>query len=341
MQFMIPIPAAFRSTLRNALQLAGLMGIVAALFAPPQACAQAAPRITSAQIDTWMTELSNWGRWGKDDHRGTLNLITPQKQREAAKLVHEGVSVSLAHTLEKEKSEENPRPIEQKMTIDDGGHATDLYTIWYHGSTITHIDSLCHYSYQGKLYNGFSREKYVTESGCAMNGVENQKNGYFTRGILVDLPLMKGVDYLEPATPIYPADLEAWEKYAGIKIGSGDALFLRTGRWVRRAKIGSWNLARNAAGYDASVLPWLKKRGVALLGNDAVNDVQPSGVEGVGRPIHQVAIAAMGLPLIDVMDLEAVAGEAAKRHRWEFLLTFAPVPMPGGTGFPINPIATF
>jgi kynurenine formamidase len=149
------------------------------------------------------------------------------------------------------------------------------------------------------------------------------------------------VPYLEPGTAVTPSDLEAWEKYAGITIGSGDAVFLRTGRWALRAKNGPWNVAANAAGWHASVLPWLKQRDVALLGNDGVQDVQPSGVDGSPRPIHQVAIVAMGLPLIDVMDLEAVSVEAARRRKWEFLVTAAPVPVPGGTGFPINPIATF
>ena len=93
-------------------------------------------------------------------------------------------------------------------------------------------------------------------------------------------------------------------------------------------------MARDAAGFHASVMPWLKQRDVALLGNDAVNDVQPSRVEGNGRPIHQLAIVAMGLPLVDVMDLEAAAETAARLKRWEFLLTAAPVPVPGGTGFP-------
>ena len=95
---------------------------------------------------------------------------------------------------------------------------------------------------------------------------------------------MKSVPYLEPGAAVYAADLEAWEKYAGLKIGSGDALFLRTGRWVLRAAKGPWNVAANAAGFHASVMPWLKQRDVALLGNDGVNDVQPSGVEGSPRP---------------------------------------------------------
>ena len=134
-----------------------------------------------------------------------------------------------------------------------------------------------------------------------------------TRGIIVDLPRMKNVPYLEPGTPVYASDLEAWEKYAGITIGSGDALFLRTGRWAQRAlKKARGTSRRNAAGFHASVMPWLKQRDVALLGNDAVNDVQPSGVEGTPRPIHQLAIVALGLPLVDVMDLEAAAETAAR-----------------------------
>src|SRR5260370_3921341 len=318
-----------------------LMRIAALACVVVAVSAQTPTRVTREQVEKWMTEISNWGRWGKDDQRGTLNLITPEKRRQAVRLVRDGISVSLAHTLDKEKFPDNRRPIGQQMTLDDGGHALDLYTIGYHGSTITHIDALCHYSVAGKLYNGYVREGKVNESGCGILGIENQKDGIVTRGILVDLRRLKGVPYLEPGTPVYPSDLEAWEKYARIKISSGDALFLRTGRWVRRAKLGPWNVATSAAGFDASVMPWLKQRDVALLGNDAVEDVQPSGIEGVARPIHQLAIVALGLPLIDVMDLEAVSDAAAQRHRWEFLVTLSAVPVPGGTGFPVHPIATF
>lgn len=302
---------------------------------------QGGPVVTKEDVTKWMTELSNWGRWGKEDQRGTLNLITPAKRKQALQLVRDGISVSLAHTIDKDKAADSPRPLGQQMTLDAGGHAMDLYTIWYHGSVITHIDALCHYSHEGKLYNGFDRSKIADGPGCPENGVENQKDGIMTRGILVDLPLMRGVPYLEPGTPVYPADLEAWEKFANLKIGSGDAVFLRTGRWAQRAQKGPWNVARDAAGFHAAVMPWLKRRDIALLGNDAVNDVQPSRVEGNGRPIHQLAIVAMGLPLVDVMDLEAVAAQAAKLKRWEFLLMAAPAPVLGGTGFPLNPIATF
>ena len=122
--------------------------------------------LTVEQVDRWMADLSNWGRWGKDDQRGTLNLITPAVAKEALELARDGVSVSLAHTIDKVPAPDSPRPIGQQMTLDAAGHAMDLYTIWYHGSVITHIDSLCHYSFENKIYNGFDRSKIAEGVGC-------------------------------------------------------------------------------------------------------------------------------------------------------------------------------
>lgn len=328
------------SAMRTLLVVVTAVALVSVMQAQPQP-ASAVPKVTDGDIKTWMGTLSNWGRWGKDDQRGTLNLITPTVRKQALQLVREGTAVSLAHTVDKAAAPDSPRPLGQQMTLDAAGHAMDLFTIWYHGSVITHIDSLCHYSHENKIYNGFDRAKIAEGVGCPDNGVENQKDGIMTRGILVDLPLLKKLPYLAEGTPVTVADLEAWEKFVGVKIRAGDAVFLRTGRWAQRAEKGPWNVARSSAGFHASVMPWLKQRDVALLGNDAVNDVQPSGVAGNARPIHQLAIVAMGLPLVDVMDLEAVAQVASRLKRWEFLLTAAPVPVLGGTGFPLNPIATF
>ena len=217
-------------------------------------------------MDDRALQLGTLGQGRSDRHAEPDHA---DKRKQALKLARDGVSVSLAHTIDKEKAADNPRPLGQEMVLDAGGHAMDLYSIWYHGSIITHIDSLCHYSFEGKIFNGFERSAIAPGPGCPSNGIENQKAGIMTRGILVDLPRMKNVPYLEPGTPVSASDLEAWEKYAGIKIGSGDALFLRTGRWARRDEKGPWNVAASAAGFHASVMPWLKQRDVALLGNDA------------------------------------------------------------------------
>jgi kynurenine formamidase len=155
------------------------------------------------------------------------------------------------------------------------------------------------------------------------------------------MPRLKGVESLEPGTPIYPADLEAWEKQAGMKVSSGDVIFIRTGRWALRDAKGPWPASQKSAGLHASCARWLKQRDVAALGSDAASDVMPSGVEGVNQPIHQLVLIAMGMPIFDNCDLEALSQEAARQSRWEFLLTAAPLAVGGGTGSPLNPIATF
>jgi kynurenine formamidase len=126
-----------------------------------------------------------------------------------------------------------------------------------------------------------------------------------------------------------------------VKIASGDAVLLRTGRWARREKLGPWNVGQSAAGLHASVAPWIKARGVAFLGGDAAQDVVPSMVEGVALPIHTLMITGLGVNLLDNQDLEELGETTAKLNRWEFMLTIAPVPVTGGTGFPLNAIAMF
>ncbi len=307
------------------------------------AIAQSERRATSADIERWVDELSNWGRWGKDDQLGALNLITPAKRKQAAALVKEGESVSLARDTEKEMSTDNPKQFEHRMLatgLDGGQFCVDNYSVSYHGYAHTHMDALCHIFHKGKMYNGYSREE-VKQSGAARLSIHNIKNGIFTRGILMDIPRLKGVPYLEPKTAIYRRDLEAWERKAGVKVSSGDVVFIRTGRWARRAKLGPWEVGAGSAGLHASCAKWLKERDVAMLGSDAASDVLPSGVDGFSHPIHLLTLYAMGVHIFDNCDLEALSSEAARRNRWEFLITAAPLRVPGGTGSPLNPIATF
>jgi kynurenine formamidase len=298
---------------------------------------------TRADVDRWMTELSNWGRWGKQDQVGTVNLITPEKRREAAALVKDGNSVSLAHNAVTEKTADNPSPFFHKMLSTgahpDGQFVLDEYRVSYHGYAHTHMDALCHMAWHGKMYNGFPQTE-VTEQGAKELAVTGYKSGIFTRGVLIDIPRLKNVPYLEPGTAIYPEELDAWESKTGIKVSSGDVVFIRTGRWARRAAKGPWDPAR-IAGLYASTAKWLKQRDVAMVGSDAATDVMPSGVSGVIQPMHQLLLIAMGTPIFDNCDLELLAEAAARRSRWTFLLTAAPIPVPGGTGSPLNPIATF
>jgi kynurenine formamidase len=302
------------------------------------------PKLTKADIEAMMTSLSNWGRWGKDDQLGALNLITPEKRRQAAALVKEGVIVSLARTAIKEPLDSSPAFIHRMVALPKAGQeiasAADEYSVRYHGFTQTHVDGLCHLIYKGKMYNGFSQAE-LTATGARKLGVENIRNGIFTRGVLMDMPRLFGVRHLEGKRALYPEDLEAWERKAGIKVESGDAVLIRTGRWARRELEGPWDIMKGSAGLHASCLPWLKKRDVAVVGSDLALDVLPSGVEGFELPVHWVCGVAMGLPILDNCDLEKVSTEAAARKRWVFLLTVAPLAVEGGTGSPVNPLAGF
>ena len=319
--------------------------IILSMLAAPSTPAQSSHTVTAAMVDQWMKELSNWGRWGKDDQMGAVNLITPAKRKQAAALVKDGVSVSMAHNTLSAKADDNDSPFGHTMTSTgknplDGFYAMDLISVSYHGWAHTHMDSLCHMFYKGKMYNGYPQTDVTTE-GATKLAITNFKNGILSRGILMDIPRLKGVPYLAPGTAIYPGDLDAWEKKAGVKVGSGDIVLIRTGRWAARDAKGPWKISTNAAGLYATCTKWLKARDVAVLGSDGASDVMPSGVPGVTQPIHQLVLIAMGMPIFDNLDLEAVSAEANKRQRWEFHLSAAPLAVTGGTGSPFNPIATF
>jgi len=285
--------------------------------------------------------LSNWGRFGPRDQLGTLNLITAAKRKAAAQSVRSGRTVSCARPLPTQPSVENPNPVQHHMigTCTEGWGG-DYFAMAPHGFATSHIDALCHIFHEGKLYNGYPIEK-VTAHGALELGIHELKDGVVSRGVLLDVPASRGLPFLEAGEPIFADDLERAEAHGGVRVESGDILLVRTGRWALREAKGPWDPRLSAAGLDASCLPWLHARGVAVLGCDGVSDVVPSRVEGVGLPIHSVAIVAMGLHLIDNLDLEGLSKACAEEKRGDFLLTLAPLVLFRGTASPLNPIALF
>jgi kynurenine formamidase len=347
------IALGFAIAVPSGVRLSGQAG------APPQFTAHASTQergrlVTLDMLKRWEQELSNWGRWGKEDQRGLLNLITPAKTKQATTLVREGLTVTLQiNPFKKTGSDtggfgENVHRmarINPVTGVPQG--ALDIIQLSIHDGLSSHLDALCHY--QGPIgrrpgepavsYNGFPFT--LTAAGCRESAADRMGPGYITRGILVDMPLLKGVRWLEPTTPIYVEDLEAWEKYAGITIGAGDALIIRGGRWAKRDAEGPWAYGQGGAGIHASVLPWLRARDVSILASDAVNDVQPSGVEGINRPVHQLTQVNMGLPIVDNAWTEDAAREAQRLRRWEFMFTLHIYQVQGGTASPFNALATF
>jgi len=267
-----------------------------------------------------------------------MNLVTPAKRKAAAALVKDGVSVSLAATPDTEKAVDNPSPYEHEMR----GISLDRWGVSYHGVAHTHLDSLAHVNDNGVFFNGYKPdpEQVKQANRHFRNGIDNLKDGVFTRAVLYDMPRLKGVAYLPASTAITVDDLEAWERRSGVKVGPGDALLLRTGVWARRKAVGPYERGRTGtdAGLDPSVIPWLKKRDVAIVTSEHPLYVSPSPLLGAA---HDFSLVYLGIHLVDNADLDAVSTAAAERRRWEFLLTMAPIPIVGGTGSPINPIATF
>jgi kynurenine formamidase len=302
------------------------------------------PHLTTADVDAMRSALSNWGRWGDDDQLGTLNHLTDAHRAAAAAGVRTGRAISCARPLPTEPAVDNPRPVEHHMlgTYTEG-HGADWFGVAAHGYATSHLDALCHIFWDGQVYGGRSSE-VVTAHGAEQLGVHHVRHGLVGRGVLLDIPPRHGVQALEPGTPITVDDLEAAEEAAGVRVGTGDLLLVRTGRWAWRREHGPWDARQRLAGLHASCLPWLHEREVAVLGSDGVSDVHPAHVEasaGVETrlPIHTVGIVAMGLHLLDDLDLDDLAAACAEEGRWSFLLTVAPLVLVGGTASPVNPIA--
>ena len=311
---------------------------------PPQPTYAHAPR-TAAEFDEMMTRVSNWGRWGKEDQLGAANLITEEKRRQAAALVKRGIVVSLAHDegVPDARTEGGPPNIRHTMAKpSEGGQVVvGSYQLGGHGLSMTHLDALCHILYKGQTYNGFTLDQVYSEQGCVKGGLGPYRTGIVTRAVLIDMPRLRGVPYLEPGTPVYTEDIEAWEKKTGVKVSSGDVLLLRTGRWVRLKEKGSWDIVNLNAGFHPSIAPFLKQRGVVIVGQDGPDGVQPLAFPGVRYPFHTIAMVGLGIDILDQVNTEEVAAMAAKLNRWEFMLTIAPLRIPMGTGSAVNPLAIF
>ena len=323
--------------------LVALLVVGLGVSVPTPSAGQGADPVSRDEFNQWLEDISNWGRWGADDELGTLNLITDESRRAAAGLVEDGVSVSMALEANTQRDALNANPFQHTLSTSrftEHEVAGDVYSVQYHGFAHSHVDGLPHFAHDGQMYNGFPVSG-LREDGAERLGVHNMENGIVTRGVLIDMPRHRGVDFLEPGTAITVEDLEGWEQATGITVGSGDVLLIRTGRWEAVRQLGQWNFVERAAGSHASVAKWLKDRDVAVIGSDGVSDVMPSGIEGLANPLHELVIVGLGMPILDNLDLDTVAREANTRERWEFMFVGAPLKVRGGTGSPLNPLAIF
>ena len=286
-----------------------------------------------------MQTCSNVGRWGADDERGTVNHITPAVVRAATALVRDGVTVSLAHDMIPGAGLDDGDHVRRRM-IDMGAASTlacsDSVEIAPHGFACTHLDALGHVFFEGSLWNDRKVDREVDGEGLHFAAVTAFGEGIVTRGILLDVAAARGVDFVEFGDPVTPDDLDRAAARAGVQVLPGDAVFVRVG--MARAPASAPGSSR--AGLAVEVIQWLYDHDVAIYSGDCVEQL-PSGSDRFPLPLHQVGMVAMGLVLLDNTDMERLSAACAAAGRSEFLLVCAPLPIHGGTGSAVNPIAVF
>jgi kynurenine formamidase len=301
--------------------------------------------MSAAGFQTLYERLRGLAQWGPDDRRGTLNFLTPARRATAAREVQLGQSVTLAAPLAS-SAPDNPEPGARHMKrlpsepseVAGVSFAADQLTVNIHGDVDSHIDALCHVSYNGTLYNGVSPDA-VTSKGASELSIDDAHDGIVGRGVLLDIPRLRGVRWLEPGDHVTVAELAAAEAAQQVHVGPGDLLFVRLGHRRRRGELGPWDVASSRAGLHPQAMQFLAERQVAVLGSDGNSDTAPSAVEDVAFPVHVLAINAMGMYMLDYLQFDELVPLCEEAGRWSFLCVIAPLRLPGGTGSPVNPIA--
>jgi kynurenine formamidase len=307
--------------------------------------------VSGGDFDELFHRVSNWGRWGPDDERGTLNYLAAEQVRASAALVRSGRTVSLSLPINTIAGPDNPHPSVHYMvkTHDvrpehgEPRFAGDFLGSELHGDCRTHVDALCHVAYQGKLYNGKSPDT-VTSRGPTLMDITAYVHGIVGRGVLLDIPRFRGVKWLEPGEAVTADELEAAEKFEGVHLGEGDIFLFRTGHHRRRLELGPWNNGYDGegqAGLHVNAMVLLHERKVAAFLPDGDGETVPSNVQGVPYPVHALQIAAMGMACADSLQFEELLKVCEEENRRTFMVVAAPLRLPRGTGSLFNPIAIF
>jgi kynurenine formamidase len=297
--------------------------------------------ISEPELAALFERCTNVGRWGADDERGTLNLITPAKRAAAARLVIDGRVVPLGRELRTEALHAGRSSVSHRMLDSGPNHwsALDAIEIAPHGYDVTHLDALGHVSLDGSIWNGREVTTELSAAGLRFASIRGAKDGIFTRGVMLDVAAVRSVPWLADTDVVTPDDLDRAEALAGVRLEAGDALVVRVGLGAREAVEGPEDPARRA-GLNAACLGWIRDRDVAVYAGDCIEQ-RPSPYPDYPLPFHMVGMSGMGLALLDNPEVERLQETCHELRRWSFLLTCAPIVLAGATGSPVNPLAVF
>jgi kynurenine formamidase len=301
--------------------------------------------MTEAEFRTLYERLRRGIPWPPEDRRGALNYITAAEIRLAAAEVSLGRCVSLAAPVESRVTPDDPDPARHQMTGTGAdaapaglSFATDRLAMNIHGNADSHLDALCHVMFDGQLYNGVPAGT-VTANGAAELSVELARDGITGRGVLLDIPRLHGVPWLEPGEHVTADDLARAADAQQVEVRRGDLLFVRVGHRRRRAELGPWDAASARAGLHPTAMQFVADREVAVLGSDSNNDSAGNPADQVEFPVHVLAINALGVHLLDYLAFGELVPLCEQAARWSFMCVIAPLRLPAGTGSPVNPIA--
>ncbi|MFC5679600.1 cyclase family protein [Aeromicrobium endophyticum] len=297
----------------------------------------------------WGARLSNWGRWGAGDGRGTLNWITPERVAAAARLIQVGEVVSLGLPLDADGPQPSdgvrPNPVHVMTRTPDvepepGGFQwmDDMLTMA--PQSATQLDALSHVAYDGFLYNGVPVDS-IGPGGASVHGVEALREGVHGRGLLVDLPRHLGVDRLSADHAVTVEELDDCLARQGLEPSQGDTLLVRTG-WLRTLRDqGRSAYMSREPGLSLPVTAWLSEHRIAFVASDNWGlEIAPSQ-SPESMPVHCVLVRDMGMAIGEMFDLEGLADACSRHQRWEFFFSAHPLQITGGTGSPLEPKAIF
>lgn len=309
----------------------------------------------------YIEKHSNWGRWGENDERGTLNHVTPEMIAHAASLVRKGRPVSLALPLDENGPQRGTfnrfNPI-HLMTRDGADVLANTSVRDFYGGTDryfrgtddlvilplqsgTQWDSLAHVVFENKIYNGYGADQ-VSSKGALRNGVRNAADAMVGRGVLLDMPRAKDLPWLEPGTAISGQDLDDAASRQGTEIGRGDFVVVRTGAMAQARARGAWGdyAGGPAPGLGLDSIDWVAGHEIAAVATDTWGmEVLPNETPDVFQPLHIVFIVHLGLWVGEIWDLDPLAEDCAADGVYEFLFCGPPLPFTHAVGSPLNPMA--